>query len=70
MYFISRVSLPKLIKFIIAKILLKFMVSLFGGGKTNKNTKLEKEVKKIDEDIEKLLKESKKIPGILKNLRK
>jgi len=31
---------------------------------------IQKEDKKIDEDIEKLLKESKKIRGILKNLRK
>ena len=48
-YFISEVDLPKLIKLIIAKILLKFMVSLFGGGRIDKNKKLiEEEVKKID----------------------
>jgi len=45
--------------------LLKFMVSLFGGGKTSKNTKLEKEVKKIDEDIKKLFKEFREPADVL-----
>jgi len=49
--------LPKLIKFIIAKILLKFMRSIFGGGRININRKLKKEVEKIDKDIIKLFNE-------------
>jgi hypothetical protein len=38
--------LPKLIKLIIAKILLKLMVWLFGGGRTIKNKKLKERSKK------------------------
>jgi len=55
--------LTKLIKFIIAKVLLKFMVSLFGGGGINKNEKIiEEEVEKIDKDIKRLLEEAKRDP--------
>jgi len=50
--------------------LLKFMVSLFGGGRTNKNTKLEKEVEKIDKDIKKLLEELKDPTAVLHHLKK
>ena len=42
--------------------LLKFMISLFGGGKSTKSKKLKEEVEKIDKDIKKLLKEAKKDP--------
>jgi len=46
------------------------MVSLFGGGRTNKNTKLEKEVEKISKDIKKLLEELKDPTAVLHHLKK
>lgn len=50
--------MPKLIRFIIAKILVKFMRSIFGLGGTN----LKGEVNKIDKDIKKLLDEVEQDP--------
>ena len=43
------------------------MVSLFGGGRTIKNKKLEEEVKKIDKDIEELFKDFREPSAILSN---
>ena len=45
--------------------LLKFMVSLFGGGRIGKNKKLKGEVEKIDKDIKKLFKEFGKPEAVL-----